>query len=243
MTQPPLQPNEMTSPTAGSPSDGRIRPAGWWFIVGALMIVVGLGAPITMITFWGLSIAGEMEELEEVQVVEIDVPGQADFQLSKTGDYNIFYNFNIDVAGRPYRTDPQLPGLTGVLSDRETGERVLLKPAISRSRTDLRRGGRAFDDSRALIWEFHADRGGTFTIDVAYPDGTEGPGRIVLVVERQVGEMAMSKVSSMCFVFPLAGLVALAGVIGGVAMLVVVGVRRSSCKRKLAARGRQQSAC
>ena len=161
MTQTP-PPDKMLPQDTHLPAAPRIRPAGWWYVVGVLLIFAGFVVPIAGITHWGMSFAAEIEALSEGRILEIDVPGQAAFELEQTGDYEVFYEFEADVAGRHYSTDPRLPGLVGKLRYYETDEEVPLKPGIDRPRRPRR--PRKYDDSRVIIWEFHLDRGGALTM-------------------------------------------------------------------------------
>jgi len=208
----PRDPTEQGAEVAGCASVGQRRKPIW---LGIVLILGGLALPIVFLTVWGLSMAGHIGKMSESHVLEADVPGEVDFKLERTGEYWIFYQHEGTVGGRTFSTEKQLPGLDGKLTFRDLGgTEVMLDRQLDSTQAEDEK------KSRTPVWQFRAEQGAWYRLTLSYPAGAEGPGRIVLMVERDIGSAPLPWVAGMCITLPLVLLAGVAGVVFGIIILI-----------------------
>ncbi|WP_174567693.1 hypothetical protein [Nocardia altamirensis] len=74
--------------SAGQQAPQRITPSGWWFVVGALLIVGGLVGGIVLGVLGFVGMSGKVDDLQRVPV-----PGSGAVQLTETGGYTVNFEY------------------------------------------------------------------------------------------------------------------------------------------------------
>jgi len=146
-------------------------------------------------------------------------PGQAELNLSKKGDYTIYYEFQSVYEGRAYSSEENLPGLVVQVSSKDEGKKIPIREIRANSTYSF--GGRK---GRALFY-FNVENPGTYQIKAHYINDQSEP-RIVLTVGKGF-------VSRMIFgIFGAIG-VLLLGILIGIFLIVFTFLKRDRFNRQL----------
>ena len=197
------------------PGGLRIRPGKVWYLLAALLLLIGYGALAGGVGHLVSSIAKSVAGAGRVVV-----PGSGTVTLDEPGEYTVHYEYRSVVAGKVYRSPEAAPALECRLVFTDDGTEVPLRPA-SMSHT-YEYGSRAGES----ILGFHADRAGVYELSAEYPEGEEGPNEIVLAVG------GAFPVGSIFGLFAGIGVLMLCGIAALVIFLVTL-LRRASCKQRL----------
>jgi hypothetical protein len=184
-------------------------PSRAWYVVAALVFVIGLAA---FGTFLFLRLRGLDEGIESFVV-----PGSAEVTIDEPGRQTIYRETNTAVEGRYYGSS-DLTGLEVVVTD-PRGDVLDLDPStMSETYTIGSRQGVA-------IFKFDADAPGTYRVVAAYPGGGTGNEGVLAVGEPIVADILIT----------VLGGLAIAGgaVVVALAIAVVTFVRRYRVKRRL----------
>lgn len=216
----------MTNDAAGSqpvppvqapwPEHQTVRPSGWWYaLAGALLVAA------TAIGIWGGASVVLRVISDFKSITRVVMPGQAVMPLEK-GSYVISHEYRSVVAGRRFRTSPELGGVTCRLVHADSGQPVALRPLRGSFHYTI--GSHEGEG----LWRFEVPEDGSY----------------VLIAERASGGAAAREfVLAVGPPFPwrhlVGGILAVVGAaflfLGAVAVFLVVIILRSKSKRRLAA--------
>jgi hypothetical protein len=185
--------------------DNQIRPALWWFFVAGGLALVGIVGGIALIVSGVVRLADTVEDFERVSV-----PGTGEVRIDETGGYSIYHEYDQFGSSRFYPPEPDV-----TVTD-PSGTEVDLERYSGTVTYDFN------NHEGEGLYTFDADETGTYTVTV------EGDSESVVAVGRGVGRGLVTSI--------LAGVaVGFIGVVGGIVMAVVVGVKRSGNRRRLRA--------
>lgn len=202
----PIDPSDLSaSGTLATPSitaTARVRPSGWWFLVGAAIVVIGIGVGIAMIVGAVQSSLQAVDDYARVPVPGTEVVTLEEGQLTIYAEYRSSGYW----YGGP---DPYVR-----IYEARTGDELTWYPTYSSSTYEL--GGR----HGMSIGTVDVPADGRY--EVVVEEGTSSASAVAIGEEVAFGAVAG--------VFGGIGVAALGVLIGTVAM-IVVGVRRGRAKR------------
>ena len=149
-----------------------ISPGLWYYALSVLILILGFAA------FAGLLYSGISESASGL--MQITAPGNADLNLSESGEYTIFYENNSYFDGKIYSTGEEISGLEIRVREKATGLDLLVYPAKASYSYSL--GGR----SGRSILAFQAERSGVHQFNSSY-SGAAGPS-VVLAIGKGMAE-------------------------------------------------------
>jgi len=200
---------------AVAPVKPKIKPSAGWIWVGVLLIVAGVVGAIAFVVV-GLVNASRAVDRFARFVVPDEVPQRLD--VKNPGTYTIYYESHSEVHGEVVDGPDQVPlGLRITVTD-SNGENL----EVRRSTNDFSFsfGGRTGQAVREVTFP----TSGVYVIDASARDE-----RFVLAVGKG------SVIGRLLPYFLIAGLVALVGIVAGVLLIIIVGVKRSRRRRELRA--------
>jgi hypothetical protein len=190
-----------------------LKPTRVWYFVGA-----GLLLAVSVFFVWG--IVGFISAIGSAMGQQVMVPGSGEVTVPAGGTYNIVHEYQTVIDGQMYNNPPMLPGLKITMKDAATGKDVPLRtvPADINIALGSRHG--------LVLMDFNSPAGGKYVLTGQYPPGEEGP-KAVLSVGGEMGSKIMPFVMSIgLFVF---------GLMGSIAIFVVVAILRSRNRRRMPA--------
>jgi hypothetical protein len=217
MSFPPPTTAEPTTPT-------KIKPGKVWYVIGALVLAVGIIGGVVLGVVGVVRFMNTVEDFGRFRVV--DGRGEATVTFEKPGEYAIYYESKSKVC-----EDLTAGSDCTKTTVRADGNPPQLDITISRGGTNLE-----VDESNAdFDYDFGGDYAGT---EIATVDVDE-PGEYAITVEtRREGEfvIAIGKgvLSSLLPWIIGAGALVVAGLVLGVITIVVTAVKRSRRKRDAA---------
>jgi hypothetical protein len=143
----------------------RIKPSRWFYVIG---IVILVGGPIISSIFLFLAVVSNIGDMTEVPSIQVVVPRTSDINLSQTGKYTIFYEYQSMVDNRIYSTAEDLPGIQVNLVSKDTGTEIPLSAASINSSYTI--GGR----SGIGLFSFIIDQPGVYELSASYPASVQG---------------------------------------------------------------------
>ncbi len=163
-----------------------ISPSLWYYALAVLIVVSGFAA------FAGLLYSGISGSVEGL--MQIKAPGNAELNLSGSGEWTVFYENNSYFDGKVYSTGEEISGLEIQVREKATGLDLAVYPAkVSHSYSLGSRSGRS-------ILAFQAERAGLHQINSSY-SGPMGP-EIILAVGKGMAEGLFSSIAlSMALLF------------------------------------------
>lgn len=184
-------------------SDQMVRPAKSWFVVAALIAVVGIviGAVILV-----AGIRGFLDRIDDF--ARADLPATLQVEIADTGGYSIYHEYDGASGDDGYAPDPDV-----TVTD-PAGEPVVLD--IYDSSVTYSAGGHEGEG----VFTFHADEPGIYEVAAT---GEPGNG---IAVGRGVGSGLVGAILGGLAI----GLVA---VVAGGILAIVVGVKRGRSRRAL----------
>ncbi|AFU06054.1 hypothetical protein [Nocardia brasiliensis] len=204
-----MQPNYPGSPYPPQPQAApRVTPSGWWFALGALLIALGVLGGAALAVGSFTQVSGRVDDFQR-----IEVPGSGAVQLSETGGYTVYFEYS-------GASEAIFGGEVNVRIADPGGAPVQLRRYDSDVTYSFgKREGRA-----AL--SFDAAVPGTYQVTIQGDPGTSA----TAAIGRGLGTS---------FVGTLLGGIALGvgGLLLGLAVVIVVAVKRSGSKRRAAASG------
>ena len=204
----------MATPYQSQQSAG---PSALFIVLGILIIGVGVTSFIFMI-YNTVTKLGDVEPLI--------VPGEHRLELDEVGTYDIFLEYNSVIDGEVYSNPQGVPGLTFLVRVAETGTEV----PVARPNANLtyNLGSR----SGSAILNFTIDEPGTYLLSATY--STEAGPPAVITVIHEFGQGLLTSI--------LGGIAILMVCLGlGLAMIIIVAVKRHKAKRSAAQTLRMQS--
>lgn len=107
----------------------KITPSRWFYLLGIIVIIA---APVIFGIFLFSSIMPIMSGLSQMPSTQVIVPGSSDINLSESGKYTIFYEYQSVVGNRVFSTGENLPEIRVSLVSKETSLEIpLSRPAMS----------------------------------------------------------------------------------------------------------------
>ena len=175
---------------AGYPPPGISRPGIAGYILGTILLTIGVGGCIAPL-WTGLGHLGD-------NLTQVVVPGTADVDLKARGLYTVYLEQNSVVRGKIY--SPQIiNGLTCELHSRATGAAVpLYQPRLRTNYSLGKRSGRS-------VLTFTLDHPGTYTFGCKYGDDAQSPD-VVMAIGNGISERIIRTVG-LSFLFLFGGLV------------------------------------
>ena len=163
-----------------------VSPSLWFYALAIFIVLSGFAA------FAGLLYSGISDSVSGL--MQIIAPGNAELNLSESGEWTIFYENNSYFDGKVYSTGEEISGLEIRVREKATGLDLAVYPAnVSHSYSLGSRSGRS-------ILAFQAARAGVYQFNSSYPD-LAGP-EIVLAVGKGMAEGLFSSIAiSMALLF------------------------------------------
>jgi len=163
-----------------------VSPSLWFYALAIFIVLSGFAA------FAGLLYSGISDSVSGL--MQIIAPGNAELNLSESGEWTIFYENNSYFDGKVYSTGEEISGLEIRVREKATGIDQAVYPAnLSHSYSLGSRSGRS-------ILAFQAARAGVYQFNSSYPDRA-GP-EIVLAVGKGMAEGLFSSIAlSMALLF------------------------------------------
>jgi len=189
------------------------RPRRFWYFLGAAVAAAGI-----ILTAWGT--APFVRWLTKPSQC-ILAPGAGQFVLNEPGTYMICYEYRSVIDGRSISTPATALEMEVRLTDVATGREVAVRPAAHGFHYES--GPRA----GMAIWEYTAERPGTYELHASYPEAAETTRQIVLSADRQFNMKVMLAFGASL----MAGIVM---TIGGMAVVAVTLILRIVNKSKSA---------
>ncbi len=163
-----------------------VSPSLWYYALAVLIVISGFAA------FAGLLYSGISGSVEGL--IQIKAPGNAELNLSGSGEWTVFYENNSYFDGKIYSTGEEISGLEIQVREKATGLDLAVYPAkVSHSYSLGSRSGRS-------ILAFQAERAGLYQINSSY-SARIGP-EIILSVGKGMAEGLISSIAiSMALLF------------------------------------------
>jgi hypothetical protein len=206
----------------------RIRPSGWFYVLGLAIFLFGC---VAAMAFFAFGIAGMVDSAIDIDrlIKDFDrlvVPGSAELVLDESGSYAIFYEYRSVVDGEPFYSSRSRPRLQCHLQVKESGEEVpLINAWPQESNYDLP------TRSGTLLMRFDVDRPDIYVLSCDYAGSGDAPEMVLAVgtgfVQTALG-LAVSVISGL-FVPVL--LIFGAGIVGLFVIALVAVLRYQSVKR------------
>ena len=182
-----------------------ISPGLWYYALSVLILILGFAA------FAGLLYSGISESASGL--MQITAPGNADLNLSESGEYTIFYENNSYFDGKIYSTGEEISGLEIRVREKATGLDLLVYPAKASYSYSL--GGR----SGRSILAFQAERSGVHQFNSSY-SGAAGP-RVVLAIGKGMAEGLLFTIA-----------ISIAALLGSILLAAIVAYYTFSRRKK-----------
>ena len=225
VTPPPTP--ELVELSPGTP----LKPGGGWYILGVLMVIVGTIVPMVCGVIMFSRFFVMFDHFDERDIaVSTAIPGVSEIVLPTTGRFLVRHQYQGTMVGRRYSVDPDLPGLKATLIWADTGEVVPLSPLTDFVSTSTPRDERS---SRIDLWEFEADRTGRLKLTIDADETASLPDEIVLVIDRHFGPGLFGHFAPTMVIIQIVGMSGSLVFLGGVAIIIVVAVKRSRYKARL----------
>lgn len=148
----------------------RPSPGRWLYLLSLFIFFVGVVVAIILVI---LSIR-HFSNLTH-SFTRVVAPGTTTVQLTKTGAYTIFYEYQSQVDGQTFSTADTPPSLVISIKSAETGNPVEVRSSASRSSYSTG------SHSGVSVMGFNIDHPGAYVVTTAYSNGTSGP-EVVLAI-------------------------------------------------------------
>lgn len=157
----------------------RMRPSGWYYVLAALIPVLGCLIATTITYRWFPDLPGTFgARMNLDNLTQVVVPGSKDIAFAESGAYAVYYEYHSVVDGTVYTSSNMPPALACTLASKTTGADMAVVPDYVRTNTystkDRERVG-------VMAWSISIDEPGTYTLSCRYADGRPQP-EIVLAV-------------------------------------------------------------
>ena len=229
----PVPPTPLAAPGVLPPGT-RLKPAGGWYVLGAVMIGLSMVVPAVVA---GTMMSGFFDIVErgttwENVAVSTSIPGECEVNVPQAGRYQVLHQYKGTFAGEHFQAEPFLPGLTASLVWADTGEVVELHPMIDFVADDAK--PRNERTNKLEMWWFEVPRAGDLTLTIACDPGSDLSDRAIFVVDEMFeGDVFFGNFSRMFLFMPIVGLFGTLMFFGGVAIIIVVAVKRSRYRARL----------
>jgi len=188
-------------------SDQLVRPSRWWFAVAGAIAAIGVVAAVVFLVQAAIRYTDAVQDFERARV-----PAELDVHIEDPGGYTIYHEYSgADTS------DPVAPPELVVEVTDPSGSLVAVREYSSEVTYDV-----AGHEGRA-VYSFHADEPGVYHVSATSPDSRFSR----VAVGRGFGAIVTRPIVTGVVV----GVVAVAG---AVVLAIVVGVKRSASRRRLA---------
>ena len=163
-----------------------VSPSLWFYALAIFIVLSGFAG------FAGLLYTGISDSVSGL--MQIKAPGNAELNLSLSGEWTVFYENSSYFDGKIYSTGEEISGLEVRVREKATGLDLAVYPAnVSFSYSLGSRSGRS-------ILAFRAPRAGVYQFNSSYPG--RGSPEIVLAVGKGMAEGLFSSIAlSMALLF------------------------------------------
>ena len=163
-----------------------VSPSLWFYALAIFIVLSGFAG------FAGLLYTGISDSVSGL--MQIIAPGNAELNLSLSGEWTVFYENSSYFDGKIYSTGEEISGLEVRVREKATGLDLAVYPAnVSFSYSLGSRSGRS-------ILAFRAPRAGVYQFNSSYPG--RGSPEIVLAVGKGMAEGLFSSIAlSMALLF------------------------------------------
>ena len=152
----------------------KVKPRHLWLGAALLILVIGCIAGLGLVITTLGSYPSLIAEAYNDPLQRVDIPGEADLELSRKGAYAIYYerqNGSSTLEERP-------PTLDCHLTSKMTGKDVPLVPDYVPSNQYSTKDG---DQVGVLIYSTTVEYPGYHTLSCGYPDGGENPELVIAI--------------------------------------------------------------
>jgi hypothetical protein len=159
-------------------SNQKIKPSRWYFILAALLPVLGC-LITTAIIYQGFpKLPGALETIDIHNMTQVIVPGSADIMFPKKGAYAVYYEHRSLVGGVQYINAKTPPLLKCSLTSNATGKEVGVSSEYIEGNTYSTKYQRRVG---VHIMSIAMIEPGTYTFSCHYPDKGTAP-KVVLAI-------------------------------------------------------------
>jgi hypothetical protein len=197
-------------------SDAKIRPGKYWYLIGAAILILGVGAFV-----WGIVsfVQGGCLSMGE----PFSVPGQKELTLESPGTYNILLDDSHHNGER--FVEAIRDNLLIVVIRKEDDVKIPIR-SVSPAITVSQRGGNG-DRIAKVLWDFPIQKPGVYVICGHFLEGDPAEPQASLSVSPEIWDQVEGAVRG----FVLFGL----GGLGSLTIFIATPILRGRCKRRLAA--------
>jgi len=195
-----------------SPSN-RIHPGRIWYFMACIILVLGMGT-FALLTLYSIKTATQSN-------TQMLAPGKLELKFTQPGHFTIYYESESVFQGRVYRTGEYLPGLSVLIYDKDSGQKI---PVFSPQATEsYELGGR----KGKSVFQFKIEKPGTYILQAFYPGDEDSPKVILAVGKGFALKMTLLIITSV-------GLLFLSFILF-ISIFVVTYIKRDRVLRKLKA--------
>jgi hypothetical protein len=136
--------------------------AGYW--IALVLFILGLIGSGILIALFVFGILGLGDDLNRIVA-----PGSEEVELTDSGSYTVFYEYESRVGSTYYSTDEDPPNMDVYVEHVDGDEEVTVR--VSRGDTSYN----VSDYSGISVRSFYIEEPGTYEITVSYADGSQDP--------------------------------------------------------------------
>ena len=184
-------------------SEQKGKPSAIGFIVGAIIILIGIAGCAGLIGYGVTTSASTGQRFV--------VPGEQVIELETTGAYTIYHEFKSNIDGVAFDTAGKINGLSCEIYLEDDSRGIPVLPATTNSQYSYG----AYEAES--LYTFHVEQPGTYHIFTAYEEGVDGP-PAVLALGRGPAKLVLSIMSALLVFFVTAT--------GGGILILVTFMRR-----------------
>ncbi len=154
------------------------------YVLAGIVFLVGVAGAVALAAVFFLGLIGLGGDLERVVG-----PGATEVELTESGRYVIFYEYESEFDGVRYSTSSTPPDMNISLQHIDSGEEI---------RVDRTRGETSYDllnHAGESIREFRIDQPGSYEMSVEYADGRDSP-EFVLAYGEGIGRGILTSVGA-----------------------------------------------
>jgi hypothetical protein len=165
-------------------SQSATGPGRVGYVLAIIIFLVGIVASGILVGVFVFGLLGLGDDLERVVV-----PGAERVELSETGTYTVFYEYESTVDGQQFSTGQSVPPLAIEVHRVDDGAEINVGPSRGSTTYDVGNyAGRS-------IASFSVDEPGTYEISAEYTDGSDGP-EVVLAVGEGVDRGILTSIGA-----------------------------------------------
>jgi hypothetical protein len=114
-------------PATSAPVATKVKPSGWWHVLGALLIVAGVGGAIALIAVWAARTSDAVDKFARVRVPPEGTAATLSFR--KAGEFTIYYEWRSKADGQTIdNSDHDPPSDLTITLTNSAGQQLPLRP-------------------------------------------------------------------------------------------------------------------